>query len=64
MTRDRIVDEVRAARKKILESAGGTIDGLFEWLNEQERIRKLGAKRAARKRGSPPKPRARRKRTR
>ncbi len=36
MTTDRIVDEVRAARAALLKAAGGTLDGLFDFLARQE----------------------------
>ncbi len=36
MTRDIIVEEVRAARAALLESAGGTLEGLFEYLVRQQ----------------------------
>jgi hypothetical protein len=37
MYRDKIVEEVRAVRAKIFKEAGGTLDGLFEWLQERQR---------------------------
>ena len=36
MTTDRIVDEVRAARAALLQAAGGTLDGLLDFLTRQE----------------------------
>ncbi len=36
MTTDQIVDEVRAARAALLQAAGGTLDGLLDFLNRQE----------------------------
>lgn len=40
MYRDKIVEEVRAARSKIFEESGGTLDGLFDWLRERQRTSK------------------------
>ena len=34
---DEIIREVRLARKKVFEEAGGTLDGLFKLLKEQEK---------------------------
>jgi hypothetical protein len=34
---DEIIREVRTARQKIFEEAGGTLDGLFRMLKEAER---------------------------
>ncbi len=36
MERDEIVEEVRAIRRRLLEEAGGTLDGLFAMLKEEE----------------------------
>ena len=36
MTRDQIVDEVRAARAALLQAAGGTLDGLLDLLTREE----------------------------
>ncbi len=32
MIRDPIVEEVRATRRRLLQAAGGTLDGLYNWL--------------------------------
>jgi len=34
---DPLIDEVRAVRARLVEEAGGTIEGLFESLREVER---------------------------
>ena len=36
MTTDHIVDEVRAARAALLQTAGGTLEGLFDLLTRRE----------------------------
>ena len=36
MARDEIVEEVRAIRKRLLEEAGGTLEGLIAKIKEEE----------------------------
>jgi len=36
MARDEIVEEVRAIRKRLLEEAGGTLEGLVAKIREEE----------------------------
>ncbi len=36
MARDEIVEEVRAIRKRLLEEAGGTLEGLIAKIREEE----------------------------
>jgi hypothetical protein len=38
---DEIIKEVRRARQKMFEEAGGTLDGLFKMLKEFEKREKL-----------------------
>ncbi len=36
MTKDRIVEEVRAARQKLFDACGGSLDALLNYLKERE----------------------------
>lgn len=42
MTKDPIVDEVRAARAEMLKQAGGTLDGLAAMLRQNRKLRATG----------------------
>jgi len=42
MTKDPIVEEVRAARAEMLKQAGGTLDGLAAMLSQKRKLRPTG----------------------
>jgi hypothetical protein len=42
MTKDPIVEEVRAARSEMLKQAGGTLDGLAAMLRQKRKLRPTG----------------------
>jgi hypothetical protein len=42
MTKDPIVNEVRAARAEMLKQAGGTLDGLAAMLRQKRKLRPTG----------------------
>jgi hypothetical protein len=51
MTTDQIVDEVRAACAALLQAAGGTLDGLLDFLTREEAARRANGSLADAKSG-------------